>query len=310
MDLPKVTRVYQNHHLDSTRWDAYAPRDNDIIVTTSYKAGTTLTQHILLHLLHGTGDEKPSLDELSPWIDARFDPRPISETFKTLEAQSHRRFVKSHLALDGLPYYPNVKYLIIARDPRDVFMSFANHYANYTDLAYATFDDADRVGDPLPRFDGDVHELWRRWITGGWFEWESEGYPFWGNMHHTQTYWNYRHLANFHFVHYSDLLADLEGSVRRIAGFIELPVTEEEVAQTVQATTFANMKKSAVEADANADANAPQFFTGGQASFIFKGTNGRWKDVLTHDELALYEEAKMRVLTDDCARWLEQGGEV
>ena len=44
MDLPVMNRVYQNHHLDSTRWDLYKPRPDDIIITTAYKAGTTWTQ--------------------------------------------------------------------------------------------------------------------------------------------------------------------------------------------------------------------------------------------------------------------------
>lgn len=63
---------------------------------------------------------------MSPWIDARFQG-PVDEELAQLEAQTHRRFIKSHLPLDGLPYYPNVKYLVVARDPRDVFMSLMNH---------------------------------------------------------------------------------------------------------------------------------------------------------------------------------------
>ena len=49
-------------------------------------------------------------------------------------------------------------------------------------------------------------------------------------------------------------------------------------------------------------------FKGGGQTFIYKGTNGRWKDVLSDDELELYEAAKRRTLADDCARWLEEGG--
>jgi aryl sulfotransferase len=49
------------------------------------------------------------------------------------------------------------------------------------------------------------------------------------------------------------------------------------------------------------------FFEGGANRFFFKGTNGRWRDVLDADDLALYEEAKRRVLTPDCAAWLESG---
>ena len=75
-------------------------------------------------------------------------------------------------------------------------------------------DDIDRLDlwdTELPRFDGDTRALWRNWITRGWFDWESEGYPFWGNMHHTQTYWNYKSLPNFMFLHYADMLADHAG---------------------------------------------------------------------------------------------------
>jgi aryl sulfotransferase len=49
-------------------------------------------------------------------------------------------------------------------------------------------------------------------------------------------------------------------------------------------------------------------FEGGGDTFIYKGTNGRWKDVLDEDDLALYEQAMANTLPPDCARWLEQGG--
>jgi aryl sulfotransferase len=49
---------------------------------------------------------------------------------------------------------------------------------------------------------------------------------------------------------------------------------------------------------------------GGGSTFIYKGTNGRWKDVLSTDELALYDQAMTKTLPPDCARWLEKGGPV
>ncbi len=48
-------------------------------------------------------------------------------------------------------------------------------------------------------------------------------------------------------------------------------------------------------------------FEKGAASFYYKDTNGRWREVLSADELALYDQAAKRELTPDCRRWLENG---
>jgi len=40
-----------NHHLDGTRWEACRPREGDIVIATSYRAGTTWTQGIVANLL-------------------------------------------------------------------------------------------------------------------------------------------------------------------------------------------------------------------------------------------------------------------
>jgi aryl sulfotransferase len=306
---PQVTRSYQNHHLDSTRWEVYQPREGDIIVTTSYKSGTTWTQQILLWLLYGDRDPMPEQQQLSPWVDARFMGTTKQEIGELLEALPSPRFVKSHLPLDGLPYYPEVRYLIVARDARDVFMSLFNHYSSYTDIAMAALNSEDRPGDPLPRCGEDPRQVWRDWMTRGWFEWESEGWPMWSNLHHTQSYWEYRHLPNFLFLHYGDMLADLEGSVRRIAEFTSIPVSDDVVARTVEKTTFANVRKQ-VEATPEEEDMSRMFFEGGMRRFFFKGTNERWRGVLSDEDLALYEDAKLRVLSPDCAKWLEQGGPV
>lgn len=39
--LPQVTRIYQFHSMDSTRWNGYRPRPDDIVISTSLKSGTT-----------------------------------------------------------------------------------------------------------------------------------------------------------------------------------------------------------------------------------------------------------------------------
>ena len=52
----------------------------------------------------GAAPARP-LHELSPWIDARF-MGPIEPMLDAVEAQRHRRFIKSHLAADGLRFFP------------------------------------------------------------------------------------------------------------------------------------------------------------------------------------------------------------
>ncbi len=183
-------------------------------------------------------------------------------------------------------------------------MSMWNHHSSYTEAFLMELNQAPgRVGPPLPPAPDDIQEFWRDWITKGWFDWESEGYPYWGNLHHTKTWWPYRYLDNVLFVHFNDLLGDLSGEVRRITQFLDIECSEEKLEEVVHAVTFSTMKQNAEHLLAGAET----VWKGGATTFIFKGTNGRWKDVLTQDELALYAEAVTRVLTPDCAAWLEQG---
>jgi aryl sulfotransferase len=298
---PEVTRVYQNHHLDSTRWNAFTPRRDDIVIATSYKAGTTWTQAIVANLLFPEQSFPAPPWQLSPWLDLRVPP--LDQVIAGLEAQENRRFIKTHLALDGLRYFPEVKYIFVSRDGRDVFMSLWNHYSNYTDAAYARFNDTPgRVGDPLPRAPGDIQTAWRNWTTRGWFDWESDGWPFWSHLFVTQSWWNYRHLENIHVVHYADMKRNLSASVKGIADFLEIDISPERLEAVVQAVSFDTMKQSG-------DAYVPQggaSWKQGVDTFMHRGTNGRWRDVLTADEVALYAAACERTLTDDCRTWLNR----
>jgi aryl sulfotransferase len=298
--LPTISHIYQNHVLDSTLWQRYVPRNDDIVVTSSYKSGTTWVQAILAYLIHGT-HAIPDIGALSPWFDVRF--AAFDDTLERLEAQPHRRFIKSHLALDGLLFYPHVKYIVVARDARNVFMSFWNHYSNWIDTPPSATDAPAPSGPPIPPPTDDIHVFWHNWITRGMFEWESEGYPWWGNLYHTKTWWEYRHLDNILFVHFNDLLADLSGEIGRIARFLDIGCSDQELSEVTHAVSFATMKQQAVQLVPFTESR----FKGGAQTFIFKGTNGRWKGVLSPEELRLYRETVTKVLTPDCAAWLEHG---
>ncbi len=301
--LPKRSRIYQNHHFDSTRWDYFESRDDDIVVATSYKAGTTWTQAIVAHLLFSDGNFPTAPAEMSPWLDMRI--MPLEVVLNRLKAQAHRRFIKTHLPLDSMFYSEKIKYLYIARDARDVFMSLWNHYKGMKDEFFTLMNLLPgRVGDELPQPPDDIHTFWQNWITRGSFEWETDGWPYWSHLSNVQSWWNFRHLPNIQLFHYNDMLENTEREVRRMASFLEINVPEDAWADIIKAVSFAEMKRQG-------DLYAPgggHFWKGGAQTFLHKGTNGRWREVLSDKEMTYYEAACDRALTPDCYKWLENGG--
>ncbi len=235
-DFPSRLHVYQNHTIDSTRWDGYEMREDDIVIATPYKCGTTWMQYIVYNLIFMC-EEGVSPGDKSPWIG--FRPASLEQVMKRLKEQTHRRFIKSHLPLDGIPFFSQVKYIVVSRDVRDVFMSLWNHYNGYTQKAYDRFNNTPgRAGDPLPVCPKDIRDFWKLWITKGWFEWESEGYPFWSNMRHVQTWWDFRHLPNILFVHYNHLKENLGDEILRVAGYLDIDVPEGKLEEIMAAVSF------------------------------------------------------------------------
>lgn len=302
-NYPQLTRIYQNHTLDSTRWKYYEPREDDVIISTSYKSGTTWMQTIVLQLLH-LGEEVPAVMDASPWVDGRV-LMPV-EALQQALAQESRRCLKSHLPIDALPFYPEVKYIVVGRDARDVFMSWWNHYSNYKDEAYEDLNNTPgRHGDPIPHCPEDIREYWKKWMTTGWFEWESEGYPHSGNLYHTKTWWDFRHLDNILFVHFNDLLHDLEAEITKIAEFLQINASQDEIIAVAREVTFSAVKEHPEKI--GDPAKAAEIWNEGINIFINKGTNGRWKEILTTEDLNLYDEKVNNLLQPECRRWLENG---
>jgi aryl sulfotransferase len=302
--LPERTREYVSYVFDSRHWDRYTPRAGDVVISTSYKSGTTWMQNIVRQLVF-PGEPRPPVSAVSPWLDRQNDD--IDATLAALDAQTHRRFIKSHLPLDALPWFPQVRYIVVVRDPRDVFMSFWNHYSQYTDDYYALANGPGLEGEPLPRCPDDIHALWPLWINRGWFPWESEGWPHSGNLYHTASWWRFRHLPNILFVHFADLLADLPGEIARVAAHLGVALSDERRDAVARAVTFDAIRKDTAAAAPMPEDRARFVWANGLDTFFFKGTNGRWRGVLGPQELAMYERAKSRCLPPGCAAYLERG---
>ncbi len=300
--LPRRLRTYQHHHLDSTRWDAFRPRPGDIVIATSLKSGTTWTQAIVANLLFPdeTFPEPPW--QMSPWLDQR--PPPLDQVIAKLEAQAHRRFIKTHVPLDGLPYFPEVKYVFVGRDGRDVAMSLWNHYRNYTEETFARYNNPEgRVGGELPRPPDNLAQFWRDWCTRGWFEWEHDGWPYWSHLAAAESWWRFRELPNILLLHYADMKRDPAGSIRRIADFLEIDLDPQRLAQGVDATSLGNMRQRG-EVYVPSAGGA---FKNGIETFLHKGANRQWEGVISAEDLALYDAAARRALSDGCRAWLEHG---
>jgi len=301
---PERIHHYRNHAMDSARWEGFDPRPGDIHVCTSYKAGTTWTQTVCAQLIFQQQPWPEQLSRLSPWME--MFARPADEVHRMYAAQSHRRFIKSHTPLDGIPFFDDAVYLVCARDPRDVFMSLRNHFDN-TDFAAVQ---ALRKGVGLPPLEitppdepQPPDELFKLWLTVPMFEWEQDGFPMWSFFNHIDSFWRYRHLPNIHFLHYADLEADLEGQMRRLAGLLDIEVDEALLPKLVAGARFdavqARPERFAPEADLGVWKDNARFFN--------KGTSGQYRGALSDESLALYDRVKVERVGADVARWLERG---
>ncbi|QFT54435.1 sulfotransferase domain-containing protein [Microbulbifer sp. THAF38] len=291
-------RRYLHPFLDSDRWQKFEPRSGDIVIATPFKSGTTWMQMIVLGLLHGIKNP-PLLREVGHWID--FRPAPEEEILSRLEEQSSRRFIKTHLPFDAIKYDKNIKYIVVDRDPRDVFMSLWNHYKNMdVDLVNS---DLPLGVHPIPPCPDSIHEFWKSWLTKGYFEWESEGYPFWSNLRHVQSWFDVKDLDNVLHVHYNNLLLDSESEIKRVAKFIEVEISDEEANSLANYTSFESTKK-------NLNKLFPggyRLFKNGPDTFFHKGKNGRWRSVLTQEDEKLLSEASDTMLSKACFKWLTFG---
>jgi aryl sulfotransferase len=291
-DRPRKTRELRNHHLDSRIWNAFKYRPGDVIVASYPKSGTTWTQQIVGQLLTA-GMEFP-INRVSPWMDSRINMR---RRLAAMDAQKHRRVVKSHLPLDALAFSPLAKYLYVARDGRDVVWSLHHNHINATEAYFRMLNEPPgRIGPPMDRADPDIRSYFRRWLL-------EDGYPFWSYWDHVRSWWQARDVSNVLLLHFNDLKRDLEGEMRRVATFLGCSIADESWPKMLEHCSFDYMKQHAQDV-------APPgavMMQGGAGSFINKGENGRWSEVLTAQDIAAYERIAREQLGEECAAWLENG---
>jgi aryl sulfotransferase len=283
---PARTAVYKGPITDTSRWENFKPRPDDIFICTPPKCGTTWTQAIVAMLIFGTPDHGEQPGIISPWIDADF--APIDEYLTQIQTQNHRRFIKTHTPLDGIPYFPECTYIVVCRDPRDMFFSLKNHQDNMADegLAATLMDRGDTE--------------FESWVGGSFNPENFDAQTLETPTHFLKTYWDYRDVSNIHLFHYFDMKQNLRGHIAGLAQILDIALDDSQLDAMTEAATFENMQ-------AKGDQFAPGTGTGlwkKDAAFFATGKNSQWKDKLTPAQTKLFDEKIATLLNDDQRAWL------
>ncbi|MFY1631904.1 sulfotransferase domain-containing protein [Solwaraspora sp. WMMB335] len=282
---------YRSDEEDSGRWIGFPHRAGDIVISTRSKSGTTWTQMICALLIFQEPRLPAPLADLSPWLD--WLVVPIDQMYGRLAAQRHRRFVKTHTPLDGLPLHRDVTYLVVARHPLDMAVSLYHQGDNLDRRRIRELTDRARAGaadrpqpqpEPRPRPRPDLGHWLRQWIAGAADPADAlDSLP--GVVHHLADAWT-RQAAQRPTVvllHYQDLLDDLAGQMRRLAERLRIAVPDDRWPDLVEAATFATMRERAARL-----APDPAGIMIDRRAFFRSGRSGGGRSLLTDDEYARY----------------------
>jgi aryl sulfotransferase len=291
---------YVNDEEDSARWLGFPYRDGDIVISTRSKTGTTWMQMICALLIFQTPDLPEPLSALSPWLDHLIRSR--DDVYAVLEAQQHRRFIKTHTPLDGIPLDRGATYIVTARHPLDTAVSLYYQGDNIDRAKVRALTGAPEPTTP-PKPRKPLHDWLLSYITGDSPPWVVRTHPredldsLPGLMWHLSDAWARRAEPNVLLVHYDELQADLAGQMRRIAGRLGITMPDQAWPALVAAASFDSMRRGA-------EAIVMPGIMKSNAAFFRRGTSGAGREVLSEAELAMYHERVKGLAAPDLLDWL------
>ena len=227
--------------------------------------GTTWVQNIV-NLIRNNGEDDPKpLVQAVPWIASS---HPVEIPIKDLNEMSSPRFFQSHSPysmMEGeLPHTSPAKYIYIARNPKDVAVSYYYHMRMLAPLKYSgTWDE--------------FYQLFKsgKVIFGDWFD-------------HVLEWWKHRDADNILFLKYEDLRKDHHGAVKKIAKFIGFNLKEEVIDTVVKKSTFQSMKDNPTT-NPNIVEPIRSLFKPGEQQFLRKGIVGDWRNHFTPEQNAEFD---------------------
>lgn len=295
--------VYRSGLTDSSRWDGVELRPDDIVISTPSKCGTTWLQMICAALVLRTVDLPEPLTSLSPWLDMQ--ARPVGEVRDTLAAQTHRRFIKTHTPLDGLPTAPGVTYVVVGRDPREVAVSMMRHLDNLDRGRLQELLGGPAAAPPAasgsPAEAPDLRQRALDWMADRRDPTEALS-SLRAVVWHLQDAWRRRADPSVVLLHYADLQADRDAVMRHLAARLGESVPADLWPGLVAGTGLEAMRGRSASVVPDEQLGLIR-----DASAFFRGDSARtWPDLLTPADRASYD-ARVRALSgadEEFLAWL------
>ncbi|MEX0618422.1 MAG: sulfotransferase domain-containing protein [Pseudohongiellaceae bacterium] len=226
-------------------------RPGDVCYCSFPKSGSTWLANVLYLIINkGELPEDRTLRSCLHWMESSW---PYPRSREEVDALPSPRIFKSHMpysmALGGDPAKSPCKYIYIARNPKDVCVSYFHFESGKA-------------------WSGNYSGSWEHWLDlftrgqvqrGSWFD-------------HVLSWWQHRDAENLLFLRYEDLKRDFDGQLARMLEFLGYEVSTEVLDTIRKFTTFESMKTKEFS-------NHKQIAE--LEGFFRKGTIGSWKEQFT-----------------------------